>query len=69
MLILQPNEVCTQYNCPCQKDPSSAGYCQGLNPNRSNKFECSYVNESGMVNCSVCRSPFDKSGKAVLLQE
>ena len=67
-MILKPNEICKNLTCPYQKDPSHLGYCQGLNPERKNEFVCN-MNNNGSINEKVYRSPYDKTGKCVLLEE
>jgi hypothetical protein len=69
MLTLSPYQVCHYGNCPCQKDPSGKGFCQGTNPNRNTTFQCSFVSENGSIDCGACRSIYDKTGTSVLLQE
>lgn len=65
-LVLLKNEVCPHAEtCPHNISRS----CWGANPNRDNKFICSFVKDNCKVEGEGFRSEHDQTGKMQILLE
>lgn len=63
MLKLEPMEVCK--NVACQHRMG----CWGAKTDRNNFFECTLIDNEGIVKEDTFRSQFDKTGKMQIIMD